>query len=293
MTVTELLDQSRNAHANGRLLVRRGLSLAARSEFQAALDLRLQARALDPGHADPAWAGDLRSLHSRKELDRDLARVLLKAEGETDPQGYDQPSQKARGELLQMDTDLERYYRQQLGEDPNPRSRVDVVDAAAVVHVPDQWRLRTAGEPPCAQCQHPPGVHVKDGCSQASFGLTAVEICPCTGYVPSVCDHRWKTGISTRECGLCHEVDELQAVMALEDTMAFKQLQKEADARQAVAVPAAVPVEDVKPIEDIHSLPGEVVPPVDPLDVPPDAPVEAPADNSVISNEKPDGPAGT
>lgn len=228
MTTGEALIDSRRAHLQGRQLARKGDRAGALAQFQIALDRRLEARKLDPDHIDPAWGDDLMSLHSRKEFDAALGLVLHRKEGDAAPAGYDLPSRLV-AELGTRDAEIEAFFRHQLGDSNNIVSRVGVADAAARVHVPDQWAMVKPGQTICRSCQHGEAVHVADGCTQTVFGaFVGLEVCACLGYVKTPCLHAWATTAAQRQCRACGQVDELQHTMALEDTEAYKQLEKEA-----------------------------------------------------------------
>ena len=52
--------------------------------------------------------------------------------------------------------------------------------------------------------------------------------CICNGYAPAPCKHAFvPTAEKERSCGNCGEVQIAVPTMAVEDSMAFKQLQKE------------------------------------------------------------------
>lgn len=201
MTKTaEALTAARHAHRQGRDAMKRGLPVQARAAFLVALNARLSARELDPDYADPAWGEDLTSLHSRKEFDRDLGRRLHVAEGEREPEGYDAPSRQTGVSLRARDLELETYYRQQLGSDPNARADTDPSDLLAVVKTPDAWVTTSAG----VDRFNADGTIVK--CQHAMQYLNE----------------------SYRRCVGCGEQQALQPTMKPEETQAFKQLQREA-----------------------------------------------------------------
>lgn len=58
MTVSELLTNSRSAHAAYRTLKPRVAVEAIRDQIALAYDFRQQAHDADPDHGDPAWADD-------------------------------------------------------------------------------------------------------------------------------------------------------------------------------------------------------------------------------------------
>lgn len=199
MTKTaQLLADSRRAHRAGREASKQRDLVSARAQFQQALLLRLDARAGDPGYTDHAWADDLKGLHSRKELDRDLGRRLHVKDGDAEPEGYatpatrQQPGASVVEMLRQADADLEGYYRHQLGEATNRVSRVDTSTPGAVT-VPTAWQTTVAG--------------TKDDCR-------------CVWQMMNE---------QHRRCVACGQQQQLRPTMAAEDTQAHQQLQKEGD----------------------------------------------------------------
>lgn len=194
----QLLTESRQAHKGGREAIKRGNRAASLGPFRVALDARLAARKADPDYTDPSWTGDLTALHSLKELDRDLGRVRHIPEDEAEPGGYSQPSARSVALLRQVNTDLEAYYRQQLGEAVNPSSQVDLKSADAVV-VPTAWVETQAGVS---------GFDPNDGSLL-------------------VCRHVWDyVSQQHRRCVGCGCHHELRETMAREDTEAYRQLVK-------------------------------------------------------------------
>lgn len=237
MTVAELLGISRQAHRQGRQHAKEHRTAQARDAFQSALAHRLNARSSDPDYTDPSWADDLKSLASRQAFDRDLGQRLYRRAGEPEPEGYDQPSTLTKPgasafDLIQrMDRELEAYFRHQLGESANTHSQVDLKDAASAVRIPDQWQTENPGVTPCATCQHDAQSHVIDGCVVAVFAAGDVATCECEAYVESICRHTWEAvDLTHRRCVGCGETQALHSKMAIEDTEAFKQLQREQQA---------------------------------------------------------------
>lgn len=215
MTLDETLRLSRQAHKAARQAIKDGQGAKARALFNVALTHRLDARALDPDHTDPAWAEDAKNLHADIRWVRQ-SRAPHATEIET---------------LKRFDAELEKYYRHQLGDSANTHSAVDLDDIAAAVRVPDRWQLETAGSTVCETCSHPEGQHVADGCAAAIFKDGDIALCDCPAYVASACRHVWQVTGELRTCAGCEQVERLTPAKALEDTDAFKQLQKEKAAR--------------------------------------------------------------
>lgn len=228
MTILDALTASRTAHRQGRALMEKRQFPAARGAFQVALDSRLAARRLDPARSDPSWAEDLKSLHSRRELDRVLGRTLLKKQdSDPDPVGYDEVSRLAMAELAQADADLEAYFRHQLGESRNTATQVNLATPGAVLP-PDQWVTFQDGVTHCATCGHAESTHDDDGCSVSNFEGGELVECPCVEYLPASCRHMWVPSSPVqRACKSCGEIQRLQPTIKVEDTLAFQQLQKE------------------------------------------------------------------
>lgn len=237
-TVAQLLTTSRAAHVQGRGHVKQRKFTEARKSFRVALERRQRARAADPGYSDPAWAADLTSLHSRKQLEEFLGQRLLKGKDAPDPPGYDQPSRVRIGaagllaEVARIDKELDAYYRQQLGEDVNTHAQVDLTAIADAVIPPDEWRTVTEGSTLCLICTHPKASH-GPRCRESVFDAGAVQRCPCEAYVLMSCRHVWVLNTDQqRRCGGCGTVQQLFPKLAVEETEAYRQLQLEQQARQ-------------------------------------------------------------
>lgn len=234
MTIADALTTSRAAHRMGRAAILKD-RFAARDYFRKALSARLEARKADPEYTDPAWGDDLKSVRSMKDFDVDLGRRLLLKKDETEPEGYDQPSRlrsapgaSVREVIQRMDLALEAHFRHHLGESANVHSQVDLRTPNAVIP-PDQWQTFSDGVTPCATCQHPEAEHDEvEGCKHAEFVNGELQHCPCELYAPTSCRHTFVNDSATqRTCKACGEVQRLRPTMKVEETLAFKQLQRE------------------------------------------------------------------
>lgn len=207
-TVTELLSGSRRAHKEGRALMGAKQYLRARVAFQNALDWRLQARTLDPKRADDAWAGDL--------VGHSGARWLKQGRS---------PEASESDILERFDLELERYFRQQLGDDQNTSFQADLKTPGTVV-APNQWVTFSDGVTPCANCSHPE--HDGEACTLSVFVDTDISACLCKDYAPASCRHQFVPDTTTqRTCRACGEVQRLTPTMDVKETLAFQQLQRE------------------------------------------------------------------
>lgn len=234
-TATHLAEE-RRAHRAGRQAEKVRDFARARAEYQKALDARQAARRSDPGYTDPAWGGDLTAIHSQKDFDRDLGRRLKLPEGVDEPASYSEPAQNVSSSLQQVDADLEKHYRQKLGEALNPVFQVDLNDLAAAVRPPDEWRVVEEGKIQCANCHHGADAHDgKGACIAKTFKFERpgqFDFCDCPGYVADVCRHAFESlSASLRKCVGCGERQQLFPKMKPEATMAYQQLEKEAKAR--------------------------------------------------------------
>lgn len=192
--VADLLKRSRSAHQA--------------KDYQTALDLRLEARAADKDKADPEWLEDA---------------VAPKRPGVTGKQYHRIPGLTVREVAAKHDADLEVFYRFKLGEVTNP---VLSVQTENPVLVPHQWDVQQSGVTPCFHCGHREDQHHADPDPMEEH--CDVEDCTCLGYGPSICKHAFvPTAEKERSCGNCGEVQIAVPTMAVEDSIAFKQLQKE------------------------------------------------------------------
>lgn len=181
--VSDLLSKSRAAHKDAKNLIAKGLGQSARALFQVALKLRLEAREADPDYADESWIEDAKS------------QPMRGAKGETVRGFHRVPGLTVREVAIHKDAELERYYREQLGE--IVRERVKVENPEVVT--PKQW------------------IEVQAG-----------KVDPETGK--TICNQRHVfqlLAVDQRQCQVCGRVDELRETKAAEETDAFQQLQRE------------------------------------------------------------------
>lgn len=216
--VAELLTQSRAAHQAAR--TRTGDEAAA--QWRTALELRLEARRLDPNRFDGAWLED--AVHPK--LKGDTKRRYHRIPGKT-------PAQVAFDKDVELVAFFMAKLAEQAAEPPRPLS---VDEMKALVVVPDRWQLVTTGETPCATCGHTKVMHTVVGqpkgsgpCHSASAdAFHNIVPCECATYSAAECRHAWVLDAPTRRhCVGCDEVHQLVPKMAVEDTEAFKQLQQE------------------------------------------------------------------
>lgn len=181
--------------------------------FQAALDLRLEARMLDPDRRDPAW------------LDDALAPSRPGIQGKQ----YHRMPGKTLAEVAALhDVELELFYRQQTGEQPNP-----IIEPSSQLEtrvlVPEHWQTQQAGVTLCV-CGHREDEH---GGDEGHCLKCTLPFAGCDGYVATKCKHAFEpTSDKLRQCVTCGERQALVPKMAIEDTMAFQQGRKESEARR-------------------------------------------------------------
>ena len=170
------LTGSRSAHLLAKVAVSKGQPAA--DYWQAALDLRLDARALDPDHADAAWLED--ALHP-------------KMPGERTRRYHRMPGLTAAQVARVKDDELVAYFRDRVNP-PAAAAPIALTDQelAAKVVVPEEWRV-----------------------------VEKAKKAPCAGQ------HDWLTLEKTRRCLACKQHEQLTPKKAVEDTEAFKQLQRE------------------------------------------------------------------
>ncbi len=173
----------------------------ARPHFAEALALRLKAAELDPTMVDPEWDEDLIG-HAIQGFGRSRKRDKRLTDTEL---------------IAQQNADLVAYFKIQLGETAKPVQVSSQIENAVVV--PDEWRKVRDGIELCKTCGHDYESH--------DDGLRCAVPCDCEGYVANPCRHRFDIRLPVRECRDCGEQQRLFPKMAIEDTEAFQQLQKE------------------------------------------------------------------
>lgn len=177
--------------------------------FQVALDERMRARDLDPDRQDPAW------------LDDALAPPRQGIQGKQ----YHRIPGKTLPEVAAVhDVELELFYRQRLGEQPNPVMEVSSQLETRVL-VPDHWVLQQSGVVNCQTCGHPHDDHEQGGVCEHGE-------CECEAFLPLGCIHAFETtGAKSRRCVGCGQVDHLVPKMAVEETLAYQQAMQERTAK--------------------------------------------------------------
>jgi hypothetical protein len=173
--VAQQLAQSRQAHQQAK----KATGANRLALFQTALGWRIAARTADPDRTDPAWLDDAQHPAMAGENTRRLKRV---------------PGLTAAEVAAKQDTDLEAYFRLQLGEGGEPQDKP--VDPEIVP--PRAWEVAKAGIPANEGDPVCPQGH--------SFQMLSFD---------------------QRTCRACGQVEELRPTMAVEDTEAFQQHKKE------------------------------------------------------------------
>ena len=169
----DLLQASRSAHQQAKNALRTGDTAKARECFREALTYRLKARAGDPDRMDASWRND--AIHP-------------KMPGESQRRHLRMPGMTTAEVAAKLDADLERYFREQLGEIDRA---VIVVEHPEIV-TPKQWVMTVEG------------ALDEDGRTTCKEG------------------HRMQLlNFDQRVC-VCGRIETLTETVALEDTEAFK-----------------------------------------------------------------------
>lgn len=175
--VAELLTQSRAAHQAARAAGKD--AAAAEAQWKTALELRLEARRLDPDRTDPSWLED--AVHPR-------------IKGETAKRYHRVPGKTTADVAVDKDAELVAFFLSKLqAEDPAPLEPLTPEGIAARVIVPKRWTPLVPPNPDLPPCK----------------------------------PHLWLEAAGRRTCTACGAHEQLLATTAVEETEAFKQLQRE------------------------------------------------------------------
>lgn len=215
--VADLLARSRTAHLAARTAAAR--NAPADEHWRTALELRLEARRVDEHRFDAAWLED--ALHP-------------KLQGDTKRRYHRIPGKTVAQVAAVKDAELVAFFMARLAAPPESPAPLTDGELAAKVVIPTAYQVQTPGVTPCG-CGHTKLMHTIVGqaqgaapCQSATLDeLGAATPCPCEAYAPVPCAHQWQIGDRQRRCLACDQVDQLVETKALEDTEAFKQLQRE------------------------------------------------------------------
>lgn len=170
----DLLQASRAAHQQAKNAQRTGDTEGARARWSEALTFRRKARASDPQRLDASWRSD--ALHPAMR-------------GEKQRRHHRMPGLTVEQVAAKADADLERYFREQLGE----------IDRAVIA------------------VEHPEIVTPKQWLETKAGALDDAGKTPCVkGHLTQLLN------FDTRVCQGCGRIETLTETVALEDTEAFK-----------------------------------------------------------------------